>query len=125
MEKAIGIVLSVTGTEGTLGLKDIKGRWGLSIVQDPKTTKYDGMPRSVIVADAHDFVLPTKDMTGPLLKYAKNRKFKPSDKTVDRTTPNELLEKVFILLRNEIGCNFSHYKSSTVIRRIEKRMALN
>lgn len=83
------------------------------------------MPRSVIVADAHDFVLPTKDMTGPLLKYAKNRKFKPSDKTVDRTTPNELLEKVFILLRNEIGCNFSHYKSSTVIRRIEKRMALN
>ncbi len=125
MEKAVGIVLSGTGTEGTLGLKAIKGHGGLSLVQDPKTAKFDGMPRSVVAADAHDFVLPINEIPDVLQKYAKNRRFKPEKKSVDTTAPNELLEKIFILLRNECGCNFSDYKNGTVIRRIEKRMALN
>ena len=125
LDRAVGIILSGTGTEGTLSLKDIKGMGGLSIVQDPTTAKYDGMPRSAIAAGAEDFVLPVNKMPEMLLKYAKNRKFKPEEKHIPVATPNELLEKVFILLRNETGCNFSDYKSSTVIRRIEKRMALN
>ena len=124
-DRAIGIILSGTGTEGTLSLKAIKGKGGLSIVQDPTTAKYDGMPRSAIAAGAEDFILPVKEMPEMLLKYAKNRKFKPEDKPIPVSTPNDLLDKVFILLRNETGCNFSDYKSSTVIRRIEKRMALN
>ena len=124
-ERAVGIILSGTGTEGTLSLKEIKGKGGLSIVQDPTTAKYDGMPRSAIAAGSEDFILPVKEMPEVLLKYAKNRKFKPEDKPIPVSTPNELLDKVFILLRNETGCNFSDYKSSTVIRRIEKRMALN
>lgn len=124
-DRAVGIILSGTGTEGTLSLKDIKGKGGLSIVQDPITAKYDGMPRSAIAAGAEDFILPIKEMPDVLLKYAKNRKFKLEDKPIPVSTPNELLEKIFILLRNETGCNFSDYKSSTVIRRIEKRMALN
>ncbi len=125
LEKAVGIILSGTGTEGTLSLKIIKGNGGLSLVQDPETAKYDGMPRSVIAAGAEDFVLPVKEMPEFLLKYAKNRKFKRKDESAQIVTPTELLEKIFILLRNETGCNFSDYKSSTVIRRIEKRMALN
>ena len=124
-EKAVGIILSGTGTEGTLSLKNIKGHGGLSIVQDPKTAKYDGMPRSAIAAGVQDFILPVKDMPELLLKYAKNRKFKPQEIPEKTTTAKELLEKVFILLRNETGCNFSDYKDTTVIRRIEKRMALN
>ena len=124
-DRAVGIILSGTGTEGTLSLKDIKGKGGLSIVQDPTTAKYDGMPRSAIAAGAEDFILPVKEMPDMLLKYAKNRKFKPEEKPIPVSTPNELLEKIFILLRNETGCNFTDYKSSTVIRRIEKRMALN
>ncbi len=124
-ERAVGIILSGTGSEGTLSLKDIKGNGGLSLVQDPNSAKYDGMPRSAIAAGAEDFVLPVKEMPDMLLNYAKNRKFRPEEKPVPVSTPNELLEKVFILLRNETGCNFSDYKSSTVIRRIEKRMALN
>lgn len=124
-EKAIGIILSGTGTEGTLGLKDIKGQGGLSIVQEPETAKYDGMPRSAVTAGVEDFVLPVKKIPEALVKYAKNRTFKPQEKTEIVSTTNELLEKVFILLRNETGCNFGDYKSSTVIRRIEKRMALN
>ncbi len=124
-DKAVGIILSGTGTEGTLSLKDIKGKGGLSIVQDPTTAKYDGMPRSAIAAGAEDFILPVKEIPDALLKYAKNRKFKPEEKPIPVSTPYELLEKVFIILRNETGCNFSDYKSSTIIRRIEKRMALN
>lgn len=124
-EKAIGIVLSGTGTEGTLGLKDIKGQGGLSIVQDPETAKYDGMPRSAISAGVEDFILEVKNIPEALVKYANNRTFKPVGKTEIISTNNELLEKIFILLRNETGCNFGDYKSSTVIRRIEKRMALN
>lgn len=124
-EKAVGIILSGTGTEGTLSLKNIKGHGGLSIVQDPKTAKYDGMPRSAIAAGVEDFVLPVKEIPKLLLKYAKNRKFKQEEIPDKVSTPRELLEKVYILLRNETGCNFSDYKSTTVIRRIEKRMALN
>ncbi|MGB5665490.1 MAG: CheR family methyltransferase, partial [Maribacter sp.] len=125
MERAVGIILSGTGTEGALSLKDIKGHGGLSIVQDPKTAKYDGMPRSAIAVGAQDFILPVKEMPSLLLNYSKNRKFKPEEKPIKISTPNEQLEKVFILLRKETGCNFSDYKNSTVIRRIEKRMALN
>ncbi|WP_289644291.1 CheR family methyltransferase [Maribacter aestuarii] len=124
-DRAVGIILSGTGTEGTLSLKDIKGKGGLSIVQDPTTAKYDGMPRSAIAAGAEDFILAVKEMPNMLLKYAKNRKFTPEEKLIPVSTPNELLDKIFIVLRNETGCNFSDYKSSTVIRRIEKRMALN
>ncbi|MFT7250837.1 MAG: two-component system CheB/CheR fusion protein [Flavobacterium sp.] len=124
-EKAIGIVLSGTGTEGTLGLKDIKGQGGLSVVQDPKTAKYDGMPRNAINAGSEDFVLPVKEIPAALVKYANNRLFKSESESSLASTTNQLLEKVFILLRNETGCNFGDYKNSTVIRRIEKRMALN
>ena len=124
-EKAIGIILSGTGTEGTLGLKDIKGQGGLSIVQDPETAKYDGMPRSAINRGVEDFVLPVNKIPEALVKYAKNRTFKSKGKPEIVSTANELLEKVFILLRNETGCNFGDYKNSTVIRRLEKRMALN
>ncbi|MFX0558621.1 CheR family methyltransferase [Maribacter sp. CXY002] len=125
MEKAVGIILSGTGTEGSLSLKNIKGNGGLSLVQDPKNAKYDGMPTSVIAAGAHDFILPVEDMPNFLLNYAKNRGFKPEEIVKPIDTAKEQLEKIFILLRNETGCNFGDYKSSTVVRRIEKRMALN
>lgn len=125
MEKAVGIVLSGTGTEGTLGLKNIKSLGGLAVVQDPQSAKYDGMPRSAIAAHAYDFILPVKDIPEKLLQYAKNRKFNTDKKITNIDSAKELLEKVFILLRSETGCNFGDYKSSTVIRRIDKRMALN
>lgn len=125
MGRAVGIILSGTGTEGTLGLKQVKGQGGLAIVQNPDTAKYDGMPRSAIAAEAHDFILPVKEIPDMLIKYAKNRKFGLEKKSTKIDTTKNLLEKIFIVLRNETGCNFGDYKSSTVIRRIDKRMALN
>lgn len=124
-DRAVGIILSGTGTEGTLSLKDIKGHGGLSIVQDPETAQYDGMPRSAIANGAEDFVLPVKEIPELLVKYSKNKNLKLIEKPKELVKTKDLLEKIFIILRNETGCNFSDYKESTVIRRIEKRMALN
>lgn len=124
-DHAVGIILSGTGTEGTLSLKDIKGHGGLSIVQDPKTAQYDGMPRNAIAAGSEDFVLPVKEMPELLIKYSKNKNLKLIEKPIEKVKTKDLLEKIFILLRNETGCNFGDYKDSTVIRRIEKRMAIN
>ncbi len=124
-ERAVGIIMSGTGTEGTLSLKIIKGQGGLSIVQDPKTAQYDGMPRSAIAAGAEDIVLSAKEIPGLLMKYARRKNFKSVNKVPEIFTEKDLLEKVFIIVRDETGCNFGQYKSSTVIRRIEKRMAVN
>lgn len=123
--RAVGIILSGTGTEGTMGLKDIKGHGGLTIVQDPETAQYDGMPRNVITAGVQDFILPIKEIPKLLIKYSKNRNLKPIEKPVETVKTKDLLEKIFILLRNETSCNFGDYKDSTVIRRVEKRMAIN
>ena len=123
--RAVGIILSGTGTEGTMGLKDIKGHGGLTIVQDPETAQYDGMPRNVITAGVQDFILPIKEIPKLLIKYAANRNLKPIEEPVEVVKTKDLLEKIFILLRNETGCNFGDYKDSTVIRRVEKRMAIN
>lgn len=124
-ERAIGIILSGTGTEGAVGLKEIKDMGGLSIVQDPENAKYDGMPSNAIAAGADDFILAVDEIPEALVKYASNRIFKSVDKSDLVSSVNQLLAKIFILLRNETGCNFGDYKNSTVIRRIEKRMALN
>jgi two-component system CheB/CheR fusion protein len=123
--RAVGIILSGTGTEGTMGLKDIKGHGGLTIVQDPETAQYDGMPRNAITAGVQDFILPIKEIPKLLIKYSKNRNLKPIEKQVEVVKTKDLLEKIFILLRNETGCNFGDYKDSTVLRRVEKRMAIN
>ncbi|GAA4946175.1 chemotaxis protein CheB [Algibacter agarivorans] len=123
--RAVGIILSGTGTEGTMGLKDIKGHGGLTIVQDPETAQYDGMPRNAISAGVHDFILPIKEIPKLLIKYSKNRNLKPIEKPLEIVKTKDQLEKIFILLRNETGCNFGDYKDSTVIRRVEKRMAIN
>ncbi|NQU64158.1 MAG: hypothetical protein HQ517_07740 [SAR324 cluster bacterium] len=68
-EKAICIILSGTATDGTLGLKAIKGSGGIAMVQDPNTAKYDGMPRSAIATGTVDFILPVEKLPAQLIKY--------------------------------------------------------
>ena len=125
-EKAVALILSGTGTEGTLGLKAVKGKGGLVIVQDPNTAKYDGMPRSAIGTDMVDYVLPAEKIPEMLLKFTRHPQTKllkkpesPPDKFPDA------MQKIFILIRNQTGHDFSHYKPNTIIRRLEKRMTLH
>ncbi len=124
-EKSVGIILSGTGTEGTIGLKAIKGEGGLAIVQEPTSAKYDGMPRSVIAANSADIILPVEKMPKHLIKYTKKRNIIPIGKENEPLPTQNLLDKIFLILRDRKGNNFSHYKVNTIKRRIDKRMAIN
>ena len=124
-ERAICVVLSGTGTDGTLGLKEIKGEGGMAMAQAPESATYDGMPRSAIGTGLVDYVLPPNKMPEQLIAYVRHafgRKPKPVIAAALKT--GDTLQKVFILLRTQSGHDFSHYKQNTIHRRIERRMAV-
>ena len=122
-ERAIGIILSGTGSDGTLGLKAIKGELGMAMVQDPDTAKYNGMPISAVQTGLVDYVLPVEHMPEHLLKYAKSDAHRVAlGMTSGEGKIQEALPKIFILLRAHTGHDFSLYKKNTLCRRIERRM---
>ena len=123
---AICIILSGTGTDGTLGVKAIKGEVGMVMVQDEESAKYDGMPRSAIATGLADYVLPPGKMPEQLMKYAErlDRKDLPAISPADGKTP-DALQKVFVVLRSRTGHDFSLYKKNTIRRRIERRMTVH
>ncbi len=125
-EKAVAVILSGTGTEGVLGLKAIKGEGGLVLVQDVMTAKYDGMPGSAIATGLADHVLPPDRMPEQLLRYIRRPYSKPVPlgEQPARTSQN-LLQKIFVLIRAQTDHDFSLYKQMTILRRIEKRMAMH
>jgi two-component system CheB/CheR fusion protein len=125
-ERAICIVLSGTGSDGTQGVRAIKGEGGMAMAQTPESTEYDGMPRSAIATGLVDFVLPPAQMPAQLLAYA-GHAFGKIAHAVSPPAPKSegALKKVFLLLRSQTGHDFSQYKHNTVIRRIERRMALH
>jgi two-component system CheB/CheR fusion protein len=121
--KAICIILSGTGTDGTLGLKAIKGEVGMGMVQDEESAKYDGMPRSAIATGLADYVLPPAKMPEQLVKYVRHMSHKgaPAMAAVHGKVPNAL-QKIFVILRARTDHDFSLYKKNTICRRIERRM---
>lgn len=125
-ENAIGIILSGTGTEGTLGLKEIKAAGGLAIVQDPETALFDGMPRSAITARVADYIMPPGKIPEKLLDYI-NKKQNNDGRIV--SGPPDLVENdlkgIFQAIRTQTGYDFTNYKTNTIARRISKRIALN
>ncbi|NTU41629.1 MAG: PAS domain-containing protein [Nitrospirales bacterium] len=125
-DKAICIVLSGTGTEGTLGLKEIKGEGGLVLAQDSGSAAYPGMPESAIATDLVDYIMPAAKMPEQLLAYIKRRYIQPAKKTGrpgEKTT--EALQKILVLVRGSMGNDFSLYKQNMIQRRVERRMAVN
>ena len=125
-ERAIGIVLSGTGSDGTLGVRAIKGEGGMVMVQSPNSTEFDGMPRSAIATGLVDYVLPPAEMAAQLIAYASHAFGKPSQASAIPEVRNEnALRKIFVLLRAQTRHDFSQYKPSTINRRIERRMAVH
>lgn len=123
---AIGIVLSGTGTDGTLGLKAIKGSGGMTMVQDEKTAKFSGMPANAIAAGCADFILPVSKMPAELIRYAEQHSAHSYvQEDTDLPKDSSHLEKIFKLLQHYTGHNFTYYKHGTINRRIRKRMAVN
>jgi two-component system CheB/CheR fusion protein len=124
-ERALCVVLSGTGSDGTLGLKAVKEEGGMAMVQDPQTAGYDGMPRSAIATSLVDYVLPPEEMPQQLITYVEHA-FGPRKKvSVPLPETTGSLQKIFILLRAQKRHDFSYYKQSTIRRRIERRMAVN
>ncbi|TFG13286.1 MAG: PAS domain S-box protein [Promethearchaeota archaeon] len=125
-EKAICIVLSGTGTDGTLGIREIKGAGGMAMVQDPITAKYDGMPRSAINNAIVDYVLPPDKMPDQLIKYVK-KSVTPlkQENTISSLKFTDDLKEIFTLLKKKTNHDFSVYKENTMFRRIERRMVIN
>jgi len=125
-EKTICVILSGTATDGTLGLKAVKGEGGLVMVQDPNSAKYDGMPRSAIASGTVDFILPVEKIPAELVKYAKAPYIVPPKKVI--VTDDQFvnyIQKIFSLIRSATGHDLSHYKQTTIRRRIERRMAIH
>ncbi len=125
-EKAICIILSGTATDGTLGLKTVKGEGGIAMVQDPESAKYDGMPRSAIATGVVDFILSVEKIPGELIKYVKAPYIgAPKKIRVADDKFGNYVQKVFSLIRTATGHDLSHYKQTTIRRRIERRMAVH
>lgn len=124
-ERAICIVLSGTGTDGTLGLKAIKGAAGMAMVQEPASAKYAGMPSSAIATGLADYVLPLAAMPRQLLAYVAGPYLQAGADAAATATHGEPLEKILLLLHSRSGHDFSSYKANMVRRRVERRMNLH
>ena len=125
-ERAICIVLSGTGSDGTLGLRAVKGEGGMAMAQNLESTEYDGMPRSAIATGLVDYILPPAEMPAHLIAYAAHVFGRVSlPQALPFPKAEDALKKIFILLRAQTGHDFSQYKHNTVNRRIERRMAVH
>ncbi|MDR3405856.1 MAG: chemotaxis protein CheB [Chthoniobacter sp.] len=124
-EKAIGIILSGTGTDGTLGLRAIKGEGGMAMAQDVQSAKFAGMPESALATGLVDCELPAGEMPKRLVAYARGPYLAAAHIKEPPDVLTAPLQKIFVLLRSRTGNDFSWYKSNTIHRRIERRMNLH
>jgi two-component system CheB/CheR fusion protein len=125
-EKAICVVLSGTGTDGALGLRAVKGAGGLTMAQEERSAKFAGMPSSAIMTGLVDYILPVDQMPHALLTVVQgsNMRDMTAPVTGSALTPDQL-RQIYILLRNHTKHDFSAYKTSTLGRRIERRMSVH
>lgn len=125
-EKAICIVLSGTGSDGTLGLEAVKGAGGMTMAQAEEQAKYPFMPRSAIDTGLVDYVLPVEQMPAELIRYVRHPYLEGREKELpaDKHYQN-FLQKILMLVRANTKHDFSHYKQTTIRRRIGRRMAVH
>ena len=124
-ERSIGVILSGMGSDGTLGLRAIKEKAGVVLVQEPATAKFDGMPRSAIDAGLADIVAPVGELPGKIIAYLQRTPLAAKTEEVLADKMQSVLEKAVILLRAHTGQDFSLYKKNTLYRRIERRMGIH
>jgi len=122
-ERALCVVLSGTGSHGTLGLKAIKANGGMAMVQEPRSAEYDAMPRSAVASGLADFVLPVEEMPAVLIKYV--RDFVPAGAVgiAPASVPPDL-GPILALLRARTKFDFRSYRKGMLLRRVQRRMGL-
>jgi len=125
-EKAICIILSGTGTDGTLGLKAIKAELGMAMVQTVDSAQYHGMPRSASKTGLTDFVLAPEDMPKQLIAYMKQTdRRKAPQRSATQEKLLEGLPEIIEIVGTTTGHDFSLYKKNTICRRVERRMNIH
>jgi two-component system CheB/CheR fusion protein len=123
-DRAIAVIMSGMGTDGTLGVRAIKEHLGLAMAQEARSAKYDSMPKSAIGTGLMDYVASAQELPEKLLAYIRHSAKLPRDIAVERTA-SSALSRVFTLLRAHTGHDFSFYKRNTIFRRIERRMNIH
>lgn len=122
--RAVAVVLSGTGSDGSRGIQDVHANGGLVLCEDPNTAKFDGMPVSARETGMVDLVLRAEEMAASLLDHARSPHEAKLRAQEHNDEPLEGIEAIFELLHNQYDIDFSHYKPTTVSRRIERRLAL-
>ena len=124
---AIGVVLSGTAFDGTMGLKKIKEVGGVTIAQDPDSAAYKGMPQSAIDSDAVDYILPPEKIPAQLLKiyntFESNHAYVDESESIPKDD-DDVLRQIIKIIHQKTGNDFIHYKQPTIRRRIARRMVI-
>ncbi|RAV98712.1 chemotaxis protein CheB [Pseudochryseolinea flava] len=116
-EKAIAVVLSGTGTDGTKGIAAIKDAGGLVIAQEPTSSKFDGMPNSAISGGNVDYILPPAEIPQQIVNYLADVNWE-EDVSID----DDVLQRIFVEIQTHAGFDFHYYKTPTIVRRVIHRM---
>ena len=123
-ERGIAVILSGTGTDGTSGIKAMKEHGGLVLIQNPETAKFDGMPRSAINTGLADFVLSPEEIVEEILNFSHYPTLiKPQEREVF-FSDEQTFPRIYAVLKKVSGIDFTNYKRTTVLRRIERRMVV-
>lgn len=123
---AVGVILTGAGSDGSLGLGQIKKNGGLTVAQDPTEAEFDGMPRSAIATGMVDLVVPLREIATEILRFCATRPQLPVPDGEDSigTTESEVLERIMVELRTRTGKDFALFRRATILRRMRTRMQL-
>ncbi|MEW6258581.1 MAG: chemotaxis protein CheB [Thermodesulfobacteriota bacterium] len=124
-ERAIAVILSGTGSDGTRGVRAIKENGGMVMVQSPETARFDGMPRAAISTGVADFILSPDDMPSQLMAFIEHPYGFSAKRSETILSDEDGLNRIFAELREKTQVDFTYYKPSTITRRIERRMTVN
>jgi two-component system, chemotaxis family, CheB/CheR fusion protein len=127
-QNAFGIILSGTGSDGSLGIQALKAEGGIILAQDERSAKYDGMPKSAIATGTVDYILPPEKLAAEIVRISHHpvMTFPTALKTDHQLKAGvDDLNKIFMRIRTGTGVDFTYYKQATILRRIHRRMLLN
>ncbi len=124
-ERSICVILSGSGSDGTLGLRAVHGAGGVSFIQEPATAKYDGMPSSAVQSGLATYVMPVDKITEQLVTYVKTLVHTQVQPPRPVPAVTSAMTRIIIILRSRTGNDFSQYKKSTIFCRIERRMVVH